>query len=80
MCFSLKFLALVFGFSCVLCFACGGISTDLLGKDFCQRGKIKDSIVYNSLWAGSFPWLQVGYLSRDAEQEGRGGRQLVGPK
>ena len=39
--FSLKFLALVFCFSYFLHFTCGRLSTDLLGKDLCQRGTMK---------------------------------------
>ena len=39
--FSIKFLALVFCFSYSLYFTCGRLSTDLLGKDLCQRGTMK---------------------------------------
>lgn len=70
--FSLKRLALVFCFSYFLYFTCGRLSTDLLGKELCQRGKMKiPSITYP--WQEASPKLQGGFEKgfMGKEREGR---------
>lgn len=54
------FSVLVFCFSCFLCFTYCGFSTDLLGKNLCQRGEITIPSITHPR-QGASPRLQVGF-------------------
>ena len=67
------------GFQLFLCsmFYFWGDHPRPLGERLLPENEGKDSI-HNSLWAGNFPWLQLG-LQKGFGVAGEG-RQLVGPK